>query len=306
MKQALISHQLSSSVKRSQPRMSIIRSQFSTGVAVCIAALFLVLPHTVTSQLEICSDSELSGIIEATTPESQLVIVEDILQKIAPDVYTLISTGASGDASTRLNTAYTRLAERFEVRATRAGFTNFVEALTAISVAQAEACSSDLSSVNSSTVADLVKAFDREFSLPDRDLDRLRSLFGKLLCIDSVGVYMRMYASMMWRGKRQAIGCPPGTSCTCPSGGLSSVVCSCQFFRCLDPDDHLKPIFGFSPTLAQCLAFVIDTTGSMSTEIATARRIILEFLQSEEQIGILGCYLLVPFNDFGSPASSMY
>ena len=288
--------------------MSFIHSQFNTGVAVCVAtALFLlVLPHTATSQSEICSNPELSGIIEATTPESQLVVVEDILQKIAPDLYSLISTGSSGDASSRLNTAYTRLAERFEVRATRAGFTNFVEALTAISVAQAEACSRDLSSVNSSTVADLVKAFDREFSLPDRDLDRLRSLFGELLCIDSAGVYMRMYASMMWRGKRQAPGCPPGTSCTCPAGGLGSVVCSCQFFRCLDPDDHLKPIFGFSPTLTQCLAFVIDTTGSMSSEIATARRIILEFLQSEEEIGILGCYLLVPFNDNGSPASSMF
>ena len=275
----------------------------------CFAALFLMLPHPATSQLEVCSGPELSGIIEATKPESQLVVVEDILQKIAPDLYSLIPTGSSGDASTRLNTAYTQLAERFEVRATRAGYTNFIEALTAISVAQAEACSSsDLSSINSSTVGDLVKAFDREFSLPDRDLDRLRSLFGKLLCIDSVGVYMRMYASMMGRvrGKRQASGCPPGTSCACPAGGLSDVVCSCQFFRCLDPDDHLKPIFGFSPTLAQCLAFVIDTTGSMSSEIATARRIILEFLQSEEQIGILGCYLLVPFNDNGSPASSMF
>lgn len=275
----------------------------------CFAtALFLVLPHTATSQLEVCSDPELSGIIEATKPESQLIVVEDILQKIAPDLHSLISTDASGDASTRLNTAYTRLAERFEVRATRAGFTNFIEALTAISVAQAEACSSDLSSVNSSTVADLVKAFDREFSLPDRDLDRLRSLFGRLLCIDThtVGMFMRTHASMMWRGKRQAPGCPRGTPCTCPPGGLSSVVCSCQFFRCLDPDDHLKPIFGFSPRLSQCLAFVIDTTGSMSAEIATARRIILEFLQSEEQIGILGCYLLVPFNDLGSPASSMF
>ena len=210
--------------------MAIIHSQYVTGVAVCIAAaLFLALPHSATSQLEVCSDPELSSIIKATTPESQLAVVEDILQKIAPDLYTLISTSTSGDTSTHLNVAYTCLAERFKVRATRAGFTNFVEALTAISVAQAEACSSDLSSVNSSTVPDLVKAFDREFRLPGRDLDHLRSLFGKLLCIDSVGVYMRMYASMMWRGKRQAIGCPPGTSCTCPSGGLSSVVCSCQF-----------------------------------------------------------------------------
>ena len=277
----------------------------------CIAALYLMmLPYPAASQSEVCSGPELSGIIEATTPESQLVVVGDILQKIAPDLHSLISTGSSGDASTRLNTAYTRLAERFEVRATRAGYTNFVEALTAISVAQAEACSSsDLASINSSTVADLVKAFDREFSLPDSDLDHLRSLFGKLLCIDSVGdVYMRKYASMMGRdrGKRQAPECPPGTSCACPAGGLSDVICSCQFFRCLDPDDHLKPIFGFSPTLTQCLAFVIDTTGSMSSEIATARRIIHEFLQSEEQIGILGCYILVPFNDKGSPASSMF
>ena len=56
--------------------------------------------------------------------------------------------------------------------------------------------------------------------------------------------------------------------CECPKGGIENgtFFCTCEFFECLDPGDYLKPIFGFvniNPKGDQCLAFVIDTTGSM-------------------------------------------
>ena len=47
-----------------------------------------------------------------------------------------------------------------------------------------------------------------------------------------------------------------------------------------------------------CLAFAIDTTGSMSEEISHAMDVIQYFIQSEEN-NLTLCYILVPFNDYG-------
>ena len=60
----------------------------------------------------------------------------------------------------------------------------------------------------------------------------------------------------------------------------------------------MKPILGFDNQI-QCLAFVIDTTGSMSSEIADAQKILTDFIQAEENLNDVGCYLLMPFNDVG-------
>ena len=100
------------------------------------------------------------------------------------------------------------------------------------------------------------------------------------------------------RGRRQLV-CPPCDRCTCPPGGITGdIICTCEFFKCLDPGDAFKSILGFDMD-EECLAFVIDTTGSMSGEIDAAKEITLNFLRSEEEIGVLGCYVLVPFNDVG-------
>ena len=105
-------------------------------------------------------------------------------------------------------------------------------------------------------------------------------------------------SSVPVRGRRQS-GCPPRDRCTCPPGGITSdIFCTCEFFECLDPDDIFVSILGFDSD-EECLAFVIDTTGSMSGEIDAAKEITLNFLRSEEEIGDAGCYVLVPFNDIG-------
>ena len=87
-----------------------------------------------------------------------------------------------------------------------------------------------------------------------------------------------------------------------------------KLYECLDPDDlscvfdidieqdcdDLEMLDGEIFTYAKnCLAFVVDTTGSMSEEIAATRQVITSFIQSEENILTL-CYILVPFNDFGN------
>ena len=197
-----------------------------------------------------------------------------------------------------LNTTYSTLAKLYERRTSNSGYNKFIEAINQISITQSEACggSSDL------RVADahvLMKEFMSEFDHgKSRDLNKLRSIYGRLLCINST-------TPSPTRSKRQSdiddsLCKPSAVSCGCPSGGLfCDNLRPCEFFTCLDPDNHLKPILGFDRKDLYCLAFIIDTTGSMWEEIESAKRIVQEFIAAEEDFGSTGCYMLVPFNDVG-------
>lgn len=101
--------------------------------------------------------------------------------------------------------------------------------------------------------------------------------------------------------RRQSASCIE-SDCTCPEGGINSneLFCPCQFFDCLDKGRNLLPVFeGFERL--ECLAFVIDTTGSMKDEIDVTIQVIKDFIVSAQE---LGCYILVPFNDDGHSKSS--
>ena len=91
--------------------------------------------------------------------------------------------------------------------------------------------------------------------------------------------------------------CPDREDCTWPESGHFD--CVCEFFACLDPEDDIKPLMGFLGIYVDegfpCLAFTVDTTGSMGTEIGTVKEVIRNFLSSEEHGP--GCYVLQPFND---------
>ena len=79
------------------------------------------------------------------------------------------------------------------------------------------------------------------------------------------------------------------------------------FYQCLDPENiscifHLKSNCDYESSgkkvkRKHCLGFAVDTTGSMSSEINSAKQVVLNFLKSEEDINTL-CYVLVPFNDY--------
>ena len=58
-------------------------------------------------------------------------------------------------------------------------------------------------------------------------------------------------------------------------------------------------MLGFIKDDLQCLAFVVDTTGSMYNEIEAAQEVIQSFIRSEEELNVVGCYILMPFNDYG-------
>ena len=175
-----------------------------------------------------------------------------------------------------------------------------LKAVTEIAAAEEEACSgSDIYSLSVSDIPGIVAEFNTAFSVGrDGDITTIRALYGQMLCIK------QQEESLSKRRKRQSDYCDSLIDCECPEGGLNGtgIICSCHFFRCLDPDHHLKLILGFSELDLQCLAFVIDTTGSMREEISGARNIIKEFVCAEEYVGFAGCYLLVPFNDVGPDA----
>lgn len=153
---------------------------------------------------------------------------------------------------------------------------------------------SDGSSSTPPTIADvprIAREFAEKFTTTsrNRDVSSIRSLYGTMLCIEKGLLLTR-------RRKRQA--------CVCPAGGFPTCTTPCEFYRCLDPG-MIETVFGFTDaTIYPCLTFAIDTTGSMGGEITTARRITLEFIRAEEDFTSGGSYMLVPFNDHGSVASS--
>ena len=148
----------------------------------------------------------------------------------------------------------------------------------------------------SMSIQTLVENFRSAYSA--RDSIELCDLFGKMLNIKD---HRESQRSLQRRAALE-YDCPE-ENCTCPKGGINSteLLCSCQFFACLDEGRNLMPVFeGF--TGLECLAFVVDTTGSMKDEIDATLQVIKDFVASEE----LGCYLLVPFNDDGNAKTSEY
>ena len=255
-------------------------------------------------------ESVVDAIVRATTPVVQLEVTTSIIKSIAPSVFSRISPGlmeTGSNATSSLKVVYDKLAENFGRKPSIVGYNGFIGAVSEISVAKAEACRG-ASVPTSRDVARLVEDFKTAFGVRNKDISNIRSIFGKLLCIDEGG-------PPATRKRRQEIEFEDPCfelsrdECECPEGGIESgtFFCACEFFECLDPGDHLKPIFGFAVFNAegdQCLAFVIDTTGSMGSEITTARQIIEEFLLKEEELAFFGCYILMPFNDIDDSRDS--
>ena len=252
-------------------------------------------------------------VLAATREKEQKKVVEtvqEILAGILPTSNTTANDTTSGGAS--LTTVYNSLTEEFGVNKSNSGYSKFVEAVNEITEAKQEVCSGDVRP-GVSNVSRLVQEFRAAFNTTKKDLLKLRIIFGKMLCIKDEIEKLKSKG----RERRQepipecgGFGTPclertpeectcPSEECTCPSGGVygDCIFCPCEFFRCLDPDDVLKPILGFVAEEIQCLAFVVDTTGSMEDEIAAAQEIIRSFIRSEEELNEVGCYILMPFND---------
>jgi hypothetical protein len=187
---------------------------------------------------------------------------------------------------TPLIIVFTALAEAFKVKTTDEGFNNFMEAITQITEAKEAACEGE-HGVSEADIPSLGKEYRSLWGDIQGNIDRIRDIFGKMLCLSERSHEAR-------RRKRQ------DPLCFCPDVG--DIISVCEFFACL-PGDDIMPIFGIENVLVlvgsvfkvPCLAFAVDTTGSMADEIEAAQEVILNFLRSEEHG--LGCYVLQPFND---------
>ena len=208
----------------------------------------------------------------------------------------------SGNATTKspLKTVYEDLAKEFEVETSENGYNNFIEAVNQITEAKVAACE-DGSGLNESDVPRLASEYGvlKEDSVAN--VVELRDIFGKMMCLSEKEHQerKRKRRDSYCSDSEDKFCCPDRKDCKCP-GKASPVICVCEFFDCLDPEDDIKPLMGFTLIYVAegfpCLAFTVDTTGSMKTEIDTVKEVIRYILSSEEDGP--GCYVLQPFNDY--------
>ncbi len=218
----------------------------------------------------ICSD-QVASTLTSELADSREVVVDSMLNTF---------TGLTPD-KTSLRAVYEAFAKKFARNATESGYCNFVESLNMISSYYHEA-NIDHNQKNITTLAQRFKlAFGTKNSI------EICSLFAKILNIKD--------DEKLRRNRRDT------ENCSCPKDGIYSkeLLFPCQFFSCLDDRRNLSHVFeGFVGH--ECLAFVLDTTGSMKDEIDATIQVIRDLIGSEEN----GCYILVPFNDDGNSKTS--
>ena len=235
-----------------------------------------------------------------------VTILETIGVPIVTTVLTTplsdIDSGSGTTDEPPLRTVYKELVKEYEVPETNEGYNNFSEAVSQIAEAKLAACEATggVCEADIPRLATMYRAIRENI---EANIEEMREIFGKMLCLSERGHEERKRKR---RGSHDEdeddsdseYECPElGEECPCPDTG--EIGCACEFFRCLDPDDDIKPILGLIdvnvPQGFPCLAFTVDTTGSMGEEIAAVKEVIRNYLISEEDGA--GCYVLQPFND---------
>ena len=223
-------------------------------------------------EYKFCSDFRL--LTDVTKEEKQVEAITNILDDVSPgisdalkeslDENNMMQQGNDSNSSTPpLQLAYNILAENFNTRPTVTGYNKFVEAVNEISLAQTEACSDPNFLPTPELVTMLAEQFENATSESGKDLSKARSIFGKLLCLNT-----KEEGSDNGNRKKRQSNKDKDKECECSGDalreGLSKVKSVCEFFVCLrtihDLDSTLGPVFGFedaSGTTEECLAFVI-------------------------------------------------
>ena len=243
-------------------------------------------------------------VLAAMQEEQQMAVVHSV-QTVLPSIFTTpLPTEATTSTTTDgllhstevppstfrkdpvLSVVYTSLVNKFDKVDSDTGYTQFVEAVTEITEARQEACIGPLD--EQASTANVSKLAHQFAALSPSEGRELRSIFGRMLCLrDDYSAKRKKRAS--------------DDSCNCPRGGFDDVVEPCQFFTCLDKDveerfdKKIEAVFGFIAEDLQCLAFVVDTTGSMREEIDAVKDLIEAFVSSEGDEP--ACYSITPFND---------
>lgn len=255
----------------------------------------------VSNSTSTCSAEDLN--LVTILKESEDAVVNS-LQSILPRINSTMEEKLDTERAAGLHKSFEEVSELLyevisdvlELNRTKSGLNKFMEAIGEISSGYALACSSPTEvRPNLDDIPGLMKefksAYDQQHTL------KIRFICGQMLCLHD-HLSIRSASNPELGRKRRQTDCEGMVhqDCKCPPDGISNkIVCPCEFFACLDKGDQIKSIFlDFNPF--RCLAFVIDTTGSMKDEINLATEVVKDFIRSEEDEG---CYLLVPFNDDG-------
>lgn len=239
----------------------------------------------------------------AANQEIEQQKVVEMVQEVLPEVFS-----TSINKETSLTSAYHSLSVEFEVDESDSGYSSFVEAVNEITEAKHEAYSALDGMPIVDSVPKLVQEFGVAVSATQKDLPKLRTIFGAMLYVEDQTKGPVTVVKEDHQTPISPCGIKDYTTCglpceeyTCPPGGINGIciLCPCEFFRCLSIEKNinqtLRSVFGFPSTESQCLAFVMDTTGSMRHEIVAAENVIKSFISSEEKEP--ECYILTPFND---------
>ena len=239
----------------------------------------------------------MTGIGQAASPVCPNIVtaklaekLEECQRRVVPSLIKAFPNLLQDKSDTSLHHFYEAFCKKFNRRVTKLGFSHFLQSLNVISSIY---CEIDVQPAYMQPHLENIQSLAQQFSLAygGRDFFKLYESFTKILKVKDYNV-----TDESGRKRRQIkLDCSENTTeCGCPEGGIDSheLFCPCQFFNCLDQGRNLTPVFegmeGF-----ECLAFVLDTTGSMKDEDDATLQVTRDFISSEE----LGCYMLVPFND---------
>ena len=144
----------------------------------------------------------------------------------------------------------------------------FLDSIKDIAAATIQFCDTLRESINiSNQVSELLKEF--RSLVKAKQFQGARKVYGKLICLRSI--------SSTVRSRRDV-----------SSDDLDT------FFRCLEGKLLKQIIFDYIEAKV-VLAFVVDDTGSMGTEIAAVKHLILSFVKTEQKEPFY--YMLSTFND---------
>ena len=211
---------------------------------------------------------------------------EEVVTKIRKLLPIALPSLSPRDGGESLEETYVQLAVHFDRPITPEGRAKFTAAMDEIFSTYSEECSGEVAVPDSHAITELATSFKeltrRLTTISTEDLSKVRAIYGRFLCYSES-------EETSSRRRRQIV-----TECECPG----EVTLSCHFYACLTALE-IETIIGFGTDIDRtpCIGFAVDTTGSMGGEIASARRVILEFIKT--QADNTWCYVLVPFNDLG-------
>ena len=214
--------------------------------------------------------------------------VDTVLEKVTDITNTIFISGLPPDAN--FGEIYSALVAAYGETETDDGLVWFIKAQMEITEQYFKACFG--LEAQRPSVADIgshIQQFVAILGTSPLDLSALRKQFGILICL------------------HQQVAVPDHNCAEVDcSGGLGNATTTGEFFCCLQSSD-VRDLFGIKSAAmtvdtVPCLAFVVDTTESMSDEIAAVRDLVNDFMDPADSV----CYILVDYNDNGMADNSEF